>query len=141
MLFLKISHFGNAASVIGDQGFKEFIAEQKEELRLKREIDSILSQRPSVKAIILAVAKVYDVEVRDIKLKKMGRQTSNVPRKMAIYICQQYGDLSLKSIAHEFGLNHQGSVSPAIRDIKSGINERGLQQQLNKILSDLSIIK
>jgi len=132
---------GNLASIIGDKHFKETLIKQKQNLKVNVELAQLLSERPAVDDIINAVAKAYKVEISDIKERKAGRQAANLPRKLAIYLCQQYADMSLKAIANAFGLNHAGSISPAIRDIKRELNSDDLVKKINAVIASLNIIK
>jgi len=138
---LSIYNKGNVTSIIGDESFKKRLIKQKDKLKVNVELSQILSDRPAVDDIINSVAKAYKVNVNDIKERKTGRQTANMPRKVAIYLCQQYGDMTLNAIAHAFGLNHAGSVSPAIRDIKRELNSDGLARKISVIVKSLGVIK
>lgn len=91
-----------------------------EEARLKEAFRS----RPSVEAVIACVAKEYGVTKQSIRQSRKGRQHVNPPRKVAMYLCQQAGDLPLQAIAEAFHVNHVGSVSRAIHDVKTILNEK-----------------
>ncbi|MCF6257689.1 MAG: transposase [Gammaproteobacteria bacterium] len=132
---------GNMTSVIGDKIFKEALATQKNKLKVNVELAQILSERPGIDDIVEAVAKVHKVKTSTIKVRKAGRQTTNLPRKIAIYLCQQYGDISLNVIAKAFGLNHVGSVSPAIRDIKNELKDNDFSRKIDMIIKILGFIK
>ena len=64
-----------------------------------------------------------------------------MPRKVAIYVCQQYGDMSLSAIMKSFSLSHVGSVSPAIRDDKNGLDDDKLASKINEITRKLGVMK
>ncbi len=134
---------GNLASVMGDKDFKQKLLKQKRKLKVNVDLAQYLSERPSADNIISAVAKAYNVEIKDVKERKPGRQAANLPRKVAIYLCQQYGDLSLREIANTFGLTHIGSASPAINDIKNALNCNDPQvvKKINAIKKGFNIIK
>ncbi|NOZ55061.1 MAG: hypothetical protein GXP08_18300 [Gammaproteobacteria bacterium] len=105
---------GNIRSVIGNKSFKEMLTKQKKKLKVNVDLSQLLSDRPAIDDIISAVANAYEVERCDIKKRKSGCQIANMPRKVALYLCQHYGDVPLSVIAQTFGLNHVGSVSSAI---------------------------
>jgi len=134
---------GNLASIIGEKSFKEKLSKQKAKLKVNVELAQLLSERPTADDIIRAVAKAYKIQISDIKERKTGRQMANLPRKVAIYLCQQYGDMPLNAIAQTFGLGHAGSVSPAIRDIKHELEDAdsGLAKKINRIIKSIGIIK
>ena len=83
---------GNIRSVIGSKSFKEVLTKQKKKLKTNVDLSQLLSERPAIDDIISAVANAYQVELCDIKKRKSGRQIANMPRKVALYLCQQYGD-------------------------------------------------
>lgn len=130
---------GNMASVIGAKEFKEDIAERKDEFAIDDEISKILNTRPTAKQIIEAVSRVRGVDKADILERKKGRQVRNEARQLAMYLCQQYGDMSLKEIANEFGLNAISSVSPAIASVKKSIEDGDVE--LNAVLKHLDYIQ
>ncbi len=132
---------GNTRSVIGNKSFKDVLAKQKKKLKVNVDLAQLLSERPAIDDIISAVANAYQVELCDIKKRKSGRQIANMPRKVAIYLCQQYGDIPLSAIAKAFGLNHVGSVSPAIRDVKRELNDHDLARKISLIARALGVMK
>lgn len=132
---------GNIAAVLGDRSFKEGLAEKKHTIKISGQLVQALSSRPSAKEIVIAVAEVFDLPEAAIVRRKSGRQTANLPRKFAMYCCQQLGDMSLKSIADMFGLKHEGSVSPAVRDIQQSLAKGKLIQQLDLVKRALDILK
>ena len=132
---------GTTASVIGDAGFKEYIAKQKDSLKVNVELATILNERSSGEAIVHAVAKAFKVTESEITKRKHGRREANLPRKVAIYCCQYYGDMSLKDIAKLFGLTAIGSLSPALQDIKDKVSSGALAKEMKLIQAYLNINK
>lgn len=108
---------GNLATILGDRDFREAIANERGELQVSGSLPQALSERPSAAAIVKAVAQVFNVKELEITRRQEGRQSANLPRKLAMYYCQQLGDLPLSEIADCFGLKQPGSVSPALADI------------------------
>ena len=109
---LSIYNKGNVTSVIGDKDVKKKLIKQKKKLKVNTEQAQLLSNRPMPDEIIEAVACVCKANRSDITNRKLGRQTANLPRKVAIYLCQQAGDMSLNSITqdlalHMLGVSHQ----------------------------------
>lgn len=129
---------GNIAAVLGDIHFKAAIQEEYKELGASTQA---LWERPDAEMIVRAVAKACSVKPHTIKERKQGRQTSNLPRKLAMYYCQHIGDLSLQSIAQYFGLSHPGSVSTAVNDIRNRMSEGELKRETKAIDRILNIIK
>lgn len=132
---------GNMATVLGDKDFREALAEEREEMSVSGDLARALSERPDAGKIVSAVAAVFKVPEQGIVNRQRGRQQANLPRQMAMYCCQQLGDMSLIDIANYFGLSHAGSVSPAVASIKNRLQERKLGKELEKVRTYLNIIK
>ena len=132
---------GNIATVLGDEGFQAFLADNKEKLRISGELSQVLSVKPSAEMIVKAVARTYGRKPSSLLKRHMGRQQANLPRKVAMYCCQHYGDLPLKAIASLFGLTHAGSVSPTVQAIQQLLNAGELKGQLQSIKRYLGVIK
>lgn len=131
----------NIAGVLGDLAFKERLVDGKEKLKVSGDLSAALSVRPSIESIIIVVANVFAVSMFELTHKKGGRQKANMPRKFAIYCAQQLGDVSLKSIANVFELQHEGSASASINTIRKCLDEGELVQQLNLVKKQLNVIK
>ncbi|NOY16752.1 MAG: hypothetical protein GXP23_07475 [Gammaproteobacteria bacterium] len=55
----------------------------------------------------------------DLIIKKLKyRRTANPARAFAMYVCQEYGNMSLRNIKQLFGLGHTGSASYSINKIR-----------------------
>ncbi|MDA0738074.1 MAG: hypothetical protein O3A59_03875 [Nitrospirae bacterium] len=100
-----------------------------------------MSNRPAVNDILQVVAARFQVTVPSLTRRTLGRPASNVPRKFAMYCCQQLGDMRLQDIARTFGLTHEGSVSPAVQAMKAGLEVGELQAEFNQVREDLGIMK
>lgn len=124
---------GNIATVLGDKDFREAIAEGKEALTVSGDLAQGLSERPDVAKIVSVVASAFNASETDIVTRRRGRQQLNVPRQVAMYCCQQFGDMPLKAIAEYFGLDHVGSVSPAVASVKKLLQKGELNKELRQI--------
>ncbi len=132
---------GNIASIIGDRSFRQSILGEKENMRVSRELPSILSDRPDISAVVEAVAKVFKTDVESITTRAKGRPRSNVARQMAIYCSQQLGDHSLRAITEYFSLTNIGSVSPSIHSSKEKLKLGELEREYGRLEKVLNIIK
>lgn len=126
---------GNTASIIGDKQFKQSILEEKDKLRVSGSLARALSEKPNMLEIVEAVASVFLIGSDSITTKQVGRQQSNLARKVAMYCCQQMGDHSLKEIAWHFSLSHEGGVSPSIRVVKQKIASGELVEEMAELES------
>ena len=68
-----------------------------------------------------------------------GPGSKNVPRWVAMHLCQEVGGVTLQVIADHFGLQRYGTVSTTIGKLRDELpaNPR-LQSQLHKLLQQLS---
>ena len=108
---------GNFASILGDKEFRQYIIEEKIDNNIDKQ-KVILSYRPDIDEIILAVAKVFAVNCSSITERMTTRSRPNRPRRFAMYCCQYYGDVPQKDIARTFNVKQAGSVANAVFDIK-----------------------
>ena len=100
-----------------------------------------LRNRPALESIVKAVAVTFKLPESQIIEPQEDRRKRNDARKIAIYYCQQVGDIPLLDIANGFGLNHVGSVSRLIHDARLIIKNENLQQKLKKIEKQLLVIQ
>ena len=114
----------NKEIILGSTSFKEKVVIQKlidqktKQDLVKKEInDKITSQQ-----IIEAVAKVFGVKVVTIVNINNGRKIVNLPRDVAVYLCQQYKDITLKEIANIFNFKSPKSTSNALSKTRKKLN-------------------
>ena len=127
-------------SHLGDKSFRQSVYAADKSVD-KECLQRALSDRPDSQTIVSVVASVF--EVMEIQLTQMNqdRSVGNDVRKLAMYCCQQIGDLPLKKIASDFNLNHVGSVSRMIHDIKKKLAQGEYKSQLLKIEKQLKVIQ
>lgn len=131
---------GNNTAILGDKSFRESVHEEKTN-RDHETLQQALRHRPTPQTIIDVVASVFNVTKKQITQSNKSRRAQTNPRKMALYCCQQIGDISLKDIAKTFDLNHVGSVSRMIHDIKEKLAQGEFKAQLRKIEKQLKVIQ
>lgn len=131
----------NLTSVLGDTMFKETLAKKHAQLTIAGGLAKALSNRPPVRDILHSVATRFQVTVSSLTHRQAGRPAANLPRKFAIYCCQQLGDAPLKEIARVFGFTHDGSVSPSVQFIKARLGAGERQGELDQVRDDLGIMK
>lgn len=132
---------GSLPNVLGDREFKELLLNKKVQLMGPRHLTKILFKRPTAKEIIEAVSAVFGVTMLSIMKRQLGRQNDNLPRKLAMYCCQQFGDIPQKEITSLFNLRHDHSVCSAIAYIKSELDTGKLNKEIGLIMSHLDITK
>ena len=70
--------------------------------------------RPSMKKVVAEVAKQFKVSESSIYKAKRGPGSKNVPRWVAMHLCQELSAVTLKDIARRFGLKRYGTVSTTV---------------------------
>lgn len=125
----------NIASVMGSQGFVEWLQEEIiPELDKSVFLNTVLSHSVAIKHMIQLIAEFYHLE--PIKLTQVikGPGKGLLARKVAMYLCQQLGSYSLNDIMIQFGLTNIGSVSFITSQIRNKINkDRQFDRQIQNI--------
>ena len=95
--------------------------------------------RPSCKQIITAVAKQFRVSEASIYKAARGPGSKNLPRWVAMYLCQELSAVTLQSIAKLFKLQRYGTVSTTVGKLKAEFTEdpklKAITERLSKRLS------
>jgi len=125
-------------SMRGDKLFRE--AAQKKSKSLGREIDKKGLKHPvPLPQLIKAVANHYQVTVADIKRAKRGKGNRNIPRWIAMKLCQEVGSAKLTEIAVLFNVGHYATVSQTIGRLNHLIGESNqYKNEYNMLSQDLT---
>lgn len=107
---------GNIMPYLGSDEFRTWVYQQKatdeevisehEKYQFKADMDKIIGD----------VAQIFNVSTQSILQSERGKK--NIPRWVAMYLCQEIGDHKLIDIAHQFGLNRTGSIPATIAKSK-----------------------
>lgn len=123
----ELSHFygkKNLSSVMGDEKFKKATARKKSATAARGVSRGANAKwRPSCKQIISAVAKQFKVSESSIYKAARGPGSKNVPRWVAMYLCQELSAVTLQSIAKLFKLKRYGTVSTTVGKLKKEFAE------------------
>ncbi|MFV2032476.1 MAG: transposase, partial [Gammaproteobacteria bacterium] len=129
--FYRLKH---TPSVLGDRQFRE--EAQKRAISLDREIDKKGLKHPvPLPRIIKAVASYYQEIEPAIKQAKRGRGNRNIPRWIAMKLCQDVGSAKLTEIAKEFEVGHYATVSKTIGRLNRLMKESEQYERDYNILS------
>lgn len=79
---------------------------------------ALARKRPSLTRIVNTVAGAWKVSPTSMLQAARGPGSKNVPRWVAMYLCQEAGGITLQVIAHHFGLQRYGTVSTTIGKLK-----------------------
>lgn len=137
----ELQHFyarHNRPSVLGDAKFKARLKAVDDVTALRSTRATVARRRPSVTQIIDVVARTFQVSDHSILRAARGPGTKNVPRWVAMYLCQEVGGVTLQKIADQFGLQRYGTVSTTIGKLKGEFQEdpplQSRVQQLRRAL-------
>ena len=139
----EISHFygkKNLSSIMGDDKFRKAAQRKRSATSTRGASKGANSRwRPSCKQIITAVAKQFKVSEASIYKAARGPGSKNVPRWVAMYLCQELSAVTLQSIAKLFKLKRYGTVSTTVGKLKKEFKEnpkaRAAAEKLVKQLS------
>jgi len=142
----EIAHFygkKNLSSVMGDDKFKAAAAKKKSSTAARGVSRGAKSKwRPSCKQIISAVAKQFKVDEVSIYKAARGPGSKNVPRWVAMYLCQELSAVTLQTIAKLFKLKRYGTVSTTVGKLKKEFAEDPkLLATTEKLIKQLSKAK
>lgn len=118
----ELAHFygkKNLSSVMGDSGFLKTAQKQRSATAVRGVSRGAHAKwRPSCKQIISAVAKQFKVSEASIYKAARGPGSKNVPRWVAMYLCQELSAVTLQAIAKLFRLKRYGTVSTTVGKLK-----------------------
>lgn len=118
----ELAHFygkKNLPSVLGDEKFRKTTQKKKSASTARGVSRGAHSKwRPSCKQIITAVAKQFKVSEASIYKAARGPGSKNVPRWVAMYLCQELSAVTLQTIARLFKLKRYGTVSTTVGKLK-----------------------
>ena len=130
----------NLSSVMGDDKFRKY-AQKKRSATAVRGVSrgAHAKWRPSCKQIIAAVAKRFKVTEASIYKAARGPGSKNIPRWIAMYLCQELSGVTLQHIAKLFKLKRYGTVSTTVGKLKNELQGepklRITTERLHKSLS------
>lgn len=124
----------NQAVILGDKRFRQQ-ALRKTKLELPTYKEKRVLVRPTAKQVIAATAEIFEVPESTILTPQKGRQQRNLPRKVAMFLCQRVCDLPLQTVASTFGISHKGGVSNALTEIRRLTSkEKAVEQKVQSIV-------
>jgi putative transposase len=114
----------NLASVLGDARFRERVRALTAVTAARRQArGKVARKRPTATRIVSSVADTFNVSGNSILRAARGPGTKNVPRWVAMYLCQEIGGITLQKIASRFGLQRYGTVSTTIGKLRGEFEE------------------
>jgi putative transposase len=118
----ELAHFygkKNLSSVMGDEKFRKFASGKRSATKVRGVSRGAHAKwRPACKDIVSAVAKHFKVSEDSIYKAARGPGSKNVPRWVAMYLCQELSASTLQTIARLFKLKRYGTVSTTVGKLK-----------------------
>lgn len=116
-------------------GSAEFVKRVRRGLKPHREQPKTQARRRSTTAEILdAVSREFKVSLGDLRRTAHGRGRRNVPRAIAMHLCQTLGQEKLQEIADHFGVTHYATVSATIARLKRDLeSDAALERRVKGI--------
>lgn len=130
----------NQLSVLGDEKFRAR-ARSVASISGARGVSkgAVARKRPTPDRIISSVADTFQVSDSSILHAARGPGSKNVPRWVAMYLCQEAAGITLQQIARQFGLQRYGTVSTTIGKLKGEFEEDPpLMTQVERIRRQLN---
>ncbi len=119
-------------SILGDKVFKDWIKEQFQHLRFKKEIPASRELALDGNLIRELVCKTFDVE--DDVLMHSRRGIENIPRDVAIALQRKYCGQTLAMLGKDYGMENYSSVSSVCARTKTRLlTDRRLKGMIAKI--------
>lgn len=139
----ELAHFygkKNLSSIMGDEKFKKAAKTKRSASKVRGVSRGAHAKwRPSCKDIISAVAKQFKVTEESIYTAARGPGSKNVPRWVAMYLCQELSAVTLQAIAKLFKLKRYGTVSTTVGKLKKEfLEDPKLLSTTNKLMKSLS---
>ncbi len=126
---------GNQPAILGGEAFVQQVKAENEEKR--QLIDQHQGNYPSIKTIIKVVAEEFKVEEKEIIKSRRGRNSENIPRWVALYLCRELSQATLKEIASGFGMQHISGVSKAAKKMELD-RKPSIQRSLKRLYQRLT---
>ena len=110
----------NLLSVLGDTKFTRRTRSRQNPAQARGKSKGPQAKlRPSISKVVKAVAKQYKVSEKSIYKAARGPGSKNIPRWVAMYLCQELTGTTLQELASRFGLKRYGTVSTTIGKLKN----------------------
>lgn len=129
----------NQLSVLGSNKFKSSARSKSAPAKQRGVAKGKLARlRPSMKKVVAEVSRHFKVSESSIYSAARGPGSKNVPRWVAMHLCQELSAVTLQDIASRFGLKRYGTVSTTVgklrREMKADSGVSKAIQSLRKRL-------
>jgi hypothetical protein len=108
---------GNLMPYLGGDDFRSWASQQKATDKAEVSEREKYQFKADMDKIIRDIAKLLNISIEAIMHTERGKK--NIPRWIAMYLCQEKGDHRLIDIAHKFELKRTGSIPSSIAIAKA----------------------
>ena len=135
---VKFHKSGRIGSVFGSDLFKSWVFDdlmpQLKDVKRTRAITPNLS----IERVILAVAGFYQVAAQSILISAHGKVKENLPRKVAMVLCQELTGCNQAQIAEIFHLGNYCSIGRATHEVRvRKLHDQQIASQIQEIIKRL----
>jgi hypothetical protein len=125
-------------AIWGDRGFAESAYAKASSWDKEVTKKGIVEEVPMAD-IVSHVAQFFDCSEQSIYQAQRGRGNKNIPRWIAMKLCQDYSGQTLQEIGKLFGVGNYCTVSQTISRLKDlAIEDKRVGEQINTISTDLT---
>jgi len=130
----------NLSSIMGDTKFRKAAAAKRNSSKGKGTTRATHAKwRPTCQEVVTAVAAHFKVTEESIYKAARGPGSKNVPRWIAMYLCQELSGSTLQVIAKLFKLKRYGTVSTTVGKLKKEFEtDPALEATARKLMRSLS---
>lgn len=120
--------------VMGNKDFIEKI--KRKRINNSNEISEYkLLELTNMEVVVKVVAKYFTVLPEKILMGERGAGKTNLPRRIAMYLCKRHTNSTLTEIAEHFNVTHYSTISQTIRRL---LNDKNSKFKVDKIINVLS---
>lgn len=130
---------GNVSPYLGSDEFRSWAYGQRVTKDEAVNYAESIKFRPDISVIVDKVASIFRVSPESILVAQRGG-SNNVPRWVAMHLCQELGGQRLADIARAFGLKRTGSIPTTIKKLKELLeSDQQLARKVNRIKREVVI--
>jgi len=127
----------NLSSILGGEGFKDWLRENFQELRFKQDVPKSKELALGGHVIRKLVCKEFKVKNDVLMLSRRG--TENLSRDVAIFLQRKYCGQTLAELGRDYNIASYSSVSSAFERAKSRlVTDQQLKEKVSRIETKLN---
>ncbi|PCJ15850.1 MAG: hypothetical protein COB04_12360, partial [Gammaproteobacteria bacterium] len=130
---------GNVSPYLGSDEFRSWAYDQRVTEDEAVNYAESIQFRPEIPEVIDKVAVIFKVSPESIRVTQRGG-SNNVPRWVAMHLCQELGGQRLTDIAAAFGLKRTGSIPTTIKKLRELMEgDQKLVRKVDRVKREIAI--